>query len=204
MDMPEIDKVIKQSVRYRYEDGLGEAFWGVGFVLIGLIFFVAPATWPYSKVAFLATVFVVSWLFRRIVRALKKRFVYPRTGMATSRKAKLGSRAWAAGIIAGLVAMVVAAVITLLNRRSGLDWLLFANGLILGAFMLFIALKVGLRRYFFLAAFTALAGPAAAFAGLGPEHGTAAFYTALGLALLTSGAITFLIYLRQAPRPQEQ
>ena len=70
--------------------------------------------------------------------------------------------------------------------------------------MLFIALGLGLRRYLFLAAFSVLAGLAAALVGLGPEHGTAAFFTALGLALLTSGAITFRMYLRQAPRPQEQ
>lgn len=59
-------------------------------------------------------------------------------------------------------------------------------------------------RFYLLAVFSALAGLGLALAGWGNSPALAIFYATVGLALLFSGLLTLIGYLRQNPTPQEE
>jgi hypothetical protein len=72
------------------------------------------------------------------------------------------------------------------------------------SYLLILGVRVGLRRFQFLAGFSGLAGLAAFLAGIGLTLGTAAYFAAIGLALVAGGALALRAYLHRVPRPEEQ
>ena len=209
MDMPDIDKIAKRTGRYLYEDGIGEMFYGAVFMLIGLLFFVEAALTPsipsFSAVGLVVLVVGGYLLGRWLVPALKRRLTFPRTGFVAYRRLSAGRR-WMVIGIAALVASSVAGVagLALAARPAGLDWIPLGNGLVIGAFLLYLGVRFGLRRFQLLAGFSGLAGAAASLAAIGAALATAAYFAAMGLALSVCGALALRAYLRRAPRPEEQ
>lgn len=208
MDMPDIDRIMKRTVRHAYEDGIGEIFYGVLFMLIGLVFFVETALKPaipsFSAIGAIVLLLGGYLLGRWLVPALKRRLVFPRTGFVTYRQPSAG-RLWMAVGIAVLVGSFVAvASLALAARPAWRDWLLLANGLVWGAFLLYLAVQLGLRRFMLLAGLSGLVGAAAFLAGLGETLGSAVYFAVMGLALAVGGALALRTYLHRAPQPEEQ
>jgi len=209
MDMPDIDKIMKRTARHACEDGVGEMLYGAVFMLIGLLFFAEAALSPpipsFSHIGLVVLVLSGYLLGRWLVPALKRRLTFPRTGFVAYRRLSAGRR-WMVIGIAALVASSVAGVagLALAARPAGLDWIPLGNGLVIGAFLLYLGVQVGLRRFQLLAGFSALAGLAAFLAGLGETLGSAAYFAAMGLALMVAGALTLRAYLHRAPQPEGQ
>jgi hypothetical protein len=79
----------------------------------------------------------------------------------------------------------------------------YGNGLVVGAFLLYLGVRLGLRRFQVLAGFSALAGLAAFLGGMGAVLGTGAYFAAMGAALSVCGALALRAYLRGTPRVEE-
>jgi hypothetical protein len=209
MDMPDIDKIARRTARHAYEDGLGEIFYGVAFLLIGLLFFVDATLKPpipsFSAVGLLVVVLGCYWLGRRLVPALRRRLVFPRTGFVARRQLSGKSR-WMVVGVAAVGGCVVGGVASFVHaiHPAGRDWITLGNGLVVGAFLLVIGSGVGLRRFQVLAGFSGLAGLAPLVAGLREPLASAAYWAAMGLALMVSGAVTLRAYLQRAPQPEGQ
>ena len=208
MNTSDIDNIMKRTERHAYEDGIGEIFWGVLFMLMGLLFFaeatVKPPIPSFSAVGLIVLCAGGFLLSRWLMPVLKGRLIFPRTGFVAYRQLK-GGRRWTAMGVAALVASVIAAVVSVVASSSvGLDWVPLANGLVVGAYLLIFGVRVGLRRFQFLAGFSGLAGLAAFLAGIGPTLGAAAYFAAIGLALVVDGALALRAYLHRVPRPEEQ
>lgn len=208
MDMPDIDKIGRRIAKHACEDGIGEMFYGGVFLLIGLLFFVEAALSPplpsFSAVGLVVVVWGGYLLSRWLVPALRRRLTFPRTGFVTYRQLTAG-RLWMAIGIGALVSSLVAGVVWFAvgSRPGGLDWVPLGNGLVVGAFLLYLGVRLGLRRFQVLAGFSALAGLAAFLGGMGAVLGTGAYFAAMGAALSVCGALALRAYLRGTPRVEE-
>ncbi len=206
MQTPDIDTAVQRTYRYWYEDGLAEIGTGCLFILVALLFVVesiAPAGSPLRGIsAFGLPLLVIGgmWVGRYAVRALKSRLTYPRTGYVAYRRASGGRRWSALPIAAGMGALVA---VLFASAPASLAWLPLLDGLAVAFFCLFLGRKVGLTRFYVLAAVSTLAGAALSLSGIGDVAGTAAYVAAMGVALAASGAFALRTYLAATQAPVE-
>lgn len=197
----QIDHAIRRTRRYWYEDGIIEIALGCIFLAIGLLFFVdaatplGPSAAGFSAIGLPIVVIGGSWIARRAVAAAKARLIYPRTGYVAYRRPPR-SRRLATGIVAGAIAALVVGLFRAAPASPG--WIPLVQGLLIGGgFLLYVAYRLGLTRFHVLALVSVVAGGAAALGGLGDILGSGAYFGAMGVALIVSGALTLRRYLRQ-------
>jgi len=204
--MVDIEKIEKRTVQSFYEDGLGEIALGPILLLLGGVFFattvVPERSTIYQVLGVLSMLVVLSaaLLTGRVVRFLKRRITYPRTGyVAFKKRERSPKRRAAAMIVAGIIGASVAA---LYGFSPSVNTLFPAvNGLLFAVAVFFFAHKVGLTRFYVLAAASAVIGIAIAAAGIGDIKGIGFFYLLYGVAIIISGVTTLVVYLRRSPRP---
>jgi len=204
--MVDIEKIEKRTVRSFYEDGLFEIALGAVFLLLGGYFFAqmtAPAGSALEGVLSILFVFVIgssAFLASRLLRFFKRRITYPRTGYVAFKKKEPSSRRRVAtAVVAGVIGASLAALYSLSPSVKVL--LPALNGLLLAIAVLFFANKIGLVRFFVLAALSAAIGFAVTAAGIGDIKGVSLYYGLFGAAAFLSGLVTLVVYLRRSPRP---
>ncbi len=200
----DIDRDIQRSRQYWYDDGLTEIATGCILLAVGFLFLAeALGAIPSgaSSLGLIAVVFGGALAARRIVHRLKARITYPRTGYVRYRQpgGRRRSRILPGIVAAGMAALV--AVLFLLAPLS-LAWIPALDGFLIGAYLLYMAQNIGLGRFYLLACFSALAGSVVSLAGLGDILGSGVYFSAMGLAVVTSGAVTLLRYLRSTRPPE--
>jgi hypothetical protein len=201
----QLAQATQRSQRYWYEDGLAELATGVLFLLIGLLFALeagAAASWGQGLSAIglplllIGGTAVVGWLIRR----LKERFTYPRTGYVAYKRRQSAARRW---WLAGSAAVVAAVAALLLARAPFSDaWLPALQGLIIGAFLLYLGHRLDLGRLYVLALLSALLGAAATLWVGEAIRGDALYFAGMGLVTLLSGALTLAVYLSHQRPPE--
>lgn len=198
-------------MQYFYDDGLAELASGAIFLAIGLLFLVealaSPGSLPrnFSAVGIVILVGGGIWLASLAVRWAKARITYPRTGYVRFRRpARTRQRRIGTLILGASVSIAVVLLLSVVGPAY-LAWIPTFHGLLIGGFLLFMGSHLGLIRFCLLAGFSALAGTAASLAGLGDTLGSAAYFVAMGIALLCSGGVTLYLYLRRSsPTEGEQ
>lgn len=201
-----IDQVAQRPRRYWFEDGLTELITGGLFLLIGvfsLIEGLAPPSSPMTRIAGIAgliTMVVGPWLARPIIRRLKERVTYPRTGYVSFRQPTKSRRA-----VTMIVALIVSgAVVWILMLLPGsLDWIPLIEGAAVGIFLFYQGQSFNLSRFYFLALLAAALGVGLSVAGIGNLVGMGIFFIIMGIAVLFSGGIVLHNYIDQAPPPVE-
>jgi hypothetical protein len=204
----EIQKVQKRAVQYFYNDGLTEIAVGAVFLILGLYFFGQAALPKASPLkfwldsSFLIIFLAAFFLAGRIIRFLKRRLTYPRTGYVSYKRKKDAPRrrrlaAATGAIIAGLLASLIAVSP---NVRA---WLPAVNGFLLGAAVFLFANRVGLLRFYVLAALSSLTGFVIAAAGFGDIKGVSLYYAVFGASVTVSGVAALIVYLRRSRLPEE-
>ena len=207
--MVDIEKIEKRTVQSFYEDGLSEIALGAILLLLGGYFF-AEAVVPEgsalrSELSLLFVLVIVSagFLVNRILRVLKRRITYPRTGyVAFKKKEPSPKRRAATMIVAGIISASLAALYGLSPSLRAL--FPAVNGLLFAVAVLLFANKVGLVRFYVLAAASAVIGLAVTAAGIGDIKGIGFFYMLYGAALIVSGLATLVVYLRKSPRADRE
>ena len=204
--MVDIEKIEKRTVQSFYEDGLFEIALGAVFLLLGGYFFAqmtAPKGSTLEDVLSILFVLVIgssAFLASRILRFFKRRITYPRTGyVAFKKKEPSTRRRVATAVVAGIIGASLAALYSLSPSVKVL--LPAVNGLLLAIAVLLFANKIGLIRYYLLAAASAVIGFAVTAAGVGDIKGVSLYYGLFGAAALLSGLVTLVVYLRRSPRP---
>jgi len=206
--MVDIEKIEKRTVQSFYDDGLFEIALGFIFLVFGGYIFgqtIVPEGSPLNAVFSVLFVLVIvssGFLINRIVRFLKRRITYPRTGyVAYKKKEPSPKRRLAAGIVGG----VIAALFTLLAIAPSVKALLPALNGLLGAFaVLLFANKVGLIRFYILSAASAVIGIAVTAAGVDDSKGISLYWGLFGAGLIVSGLATLIVYLRKSPRADRE
>ena len=204
--MVDIERIEKRTVQSFYEDGLNEIALGLIFLLLGGYFFAQaaiPEGSPLNAVLSVLFVFVIissGFLVNRFLRFFKRRITYPRTGyVAFKKKRPSPKRRAATMIVGGIIAASLAALYTLSPSLKALFPAL--NGLLLAFAVLLIANKVGLVRFYVLAAASAAIGIAVTAVGIGDIKGISLYYGLFGAAMVVSGLAALIVYLRRSPRP---
>ena len=202
----QIDETIQRTQRYWYTDGLAEIAVGVMVTLIGLLYL--PLMLLPQGAAALAVglgqpllVLLGWWLSGKAVRKLKERITYPRTGYVTYPRKK--RRGWAKAAVTALcVAASVVIVQTLIGEREQLI------PVIIGAFFAvtfaFMGYRLGLVRFYLLAAFGLVLGILVQQLGLRDMQQNAFYFTGLGMSWIVSGAVTLVQYLRSTRPPEAE
>lgn len=204
--MSDTYKEIEQKTRrYWYVDGLAEIFIGLLLAVTGLLV-VAPEQLPSGSLlrlilvpGLLVVIVGGAWLGSRIVRVVKARITYPRTGYVSYRKPSRQRR-----LRNFLIMLPIAAlwnIVILILGKGLIAWIPLIDGLVLGAILWFAGM--GLLRFYLLAGLSLLVGGILAYLQIGGIVGQAVFDLIMGLSLAISGTITLIHYLRQTATPED-
>ncbi len=193
--MNDLNKTIRRTQQYWFEDGLVELLLGLLFmVLSGLFWWQVASESEYAAlVGGIAMPFIIvlgAILLGVALRWLKQRFVYPRTGYITYVKPTKQKRN--ASLLMGLVVGIVMAVAITQLGIADLAAAFIGAGIGFALFML--GIRVGLLRFHLLAIWTVAVGVIISF--LRVDITVASTYTMglIGLGLMVSGAIAFWRY----------
>lgn len=200
-----IQNLTRRTYQYWYNDGLTELAAGVLILAIGLINLVQALlnSETLNQVALILQPLVLVggyFALNGIVKPLKERYVYPRTGYVAYRQPE-GKRRHLLRMVAVVLAMIIAMTAALLLRVVKEAWLPAFVGLFLALLMTYLGFKLGLVRFFIIASFTVLLGLAAAYLQLNDLYAKAFIYSGFGLALVVSGGLTLWHYFRSTQPP---
>lgn len=201
-----IQETIQRTNRYWYVDGLAEMGTGTLLALYGLFVLVAsriPAGWAAALLNGIGQpLFFIGGtiLMGVIVRRLKERVTYPRTGyVAYRRRPRRAARALVMGLVFGATFSILSIVLISSLRDN---WIPAFVGLALGATQAWMAYSLGVRRFYLLAACTILMGLGLAFLTLPADMPLVVFFVGIGLCAILSGTWALLHYLRSTTPPE--
>jgi hypothetical protein len=204
--MVDIDKIEKRTVQSFYEDGVFEIALGIVFALLGGYLFV-PTVLPKGSalaaiisIALAGIIFLAAFLVNLIIRFLKRRITYPRTGFVAFKKQPVNPRKrLRAGLFGGFMGLLLALLLGLAPSLKVLLPALCSFPLAIIAFK--IANTAGVPRFFALAALSAVIGFALTAARIGGARGIAFAFGLIGGSMILSGLTALIAYLRRNPRP---
>ncbi len=202
-----IDRIVKRTYRYYYEDGLVELSVGVMFGVIALALLLMGSTLgtPLAAIISLGLVALViggTFAVRSLVMSLKQKVTYPRTGYVAYRQKPPTGRT---------VIIVGALIIALSIFFVPFGWynkMPVAEAELLVLVLCYMGYRVSLRRLYAAAAFVVLTLIAlVAFSvmrgGVDDIVGSAVIFGAAGLALIVSGGLSLIGYLsRNQPQTE--
>lgn len=201
-----ISDVERRVKRYWYTDGIGELIGGVMFILLGVYFAVQEYAGENSMVSGLLQGSLVILLIggmamgRWLIKALKSRVTYPRTGYVEYHADPQGSNRWRM-VVALVAGMVIAfSLVFVRELTSFLNLTLALTGLLVGAILIFLQGRgAGLERFYVLGGIAIALGIALSLSGLPEGYSLGLFYGLMGLAYLISGGMVLRRYLQENP-----
>ncbi len=193
-----------RAIQYFYVDGSFEFGFGLLCLLLGVYFFVETHVHGWLSALVDSSLVLVmlggAWLINRLVKRLKEKVTYPRTGYVAYRRERGPARVWrvVAGMVCGGLVAAVAAVVMTIPHPVMNVWPLFI-ALVMAILLGFLGFRSALPRLYLLGGVSLIAGIALAFSGLESYVAAAVYYLLLSLALFISGGLTLWRYLRRNP-----
>ncbi len=181
-----------------YEIGIGILFAGVG-TLRAIIHFAGYKSAAYYWLSAALLVFMIGcgWGFGRIGKALKERITYPRTGfMAFKPYSYNYKRILVLLIFAGVLGGVVGVLATQPNQQEIGGIVPITQGIVGAIVFTYAAKRVEVKRFYYLAAFSVGSGLVIGKLGVGVVLGLSFFYLSIGLAMVVSGWVALMKYIR--------
>ena len=193
--MNDLNKTIRRTQQYWFEDGLVELLLGLLFlVLSGLFWWQVVTDSEYGAlVGGIAMPFIIvlgAILLGVSLRWLKQRLIYPRTGYVTYAKPTHKQRGLSA--LLGLVIGAAMAIAITQLELAELTPAFIGAGIGLALFML--GNRVGLLRFYLLAMWDVVVGIAIAFLGVAENVASTYALGLIGLSLVVSGGFAFWRY----------
>jgi len=198
MEKIDLEQIERNVFRDYFQDGLVDMVFGTYSLFIGLG--LAADSTPFI-------VFPIVF-FAPLLRGLKKRFTYPRTGYVEFRQGDPQALPWfvLGSLVLGLVALVAVliAVGVIAQPDQWYRWMPIFFGICLAGIFLGLALRVGLVRYYIVAGVALAGGPTFALLPLpGKLENLGLFFAAWGAVSLAWGIFAFARFLREYPVPVE-
>jgi hypothetical protein len=200
MEHVDLAEVARRPQRYWTVDGLPELVMGLLWMVWGAAWLIGeslPRDWRYSIYWTLTPVLLVLSGFAavRVIKRLKARLTFPRTGYVEWRSPSHAERLVAAGV-AMVTAMVLAA--TVMKGGSSADHAAPVLGVILSLSFVVASLRQRAPHYLALAAVALATG-----VSLGTISGGWAsvnwMFLILGAAAVVLGAVRFTLFVRRHP-----
>lgn len=201
--MNEIKRTQQRARAYNLSDGIAEIVAGGALVLIGCVSLAANRvdsdTLRYLSLVNMFALALLSWW---IVRMLKERITYPRTGYIRSPKPRLSY-----GLRFALNFAICMITVTLLDKFKGdtrfgqaffLVWILMIS-----VPMAVLAIRSRIPRFLIIATVTVATALIVTFGGV-PETERIAFVMAIpGATAVVTGTYALKSYLKLHPKPDE-
>jgi hypothetical protein len=209
-DAPMDDNLTKPQLRalqYWLVDGVGELYVGFFFLLAATVYYFQESTLGslLSKILGIASVILVcggAFGGRWIIRHIRERTTYPRTGYVTYKSGWKNKSNVAIAI--GIMALVLAFVVfTTVTDTKLIAWGPFVCGLFLGTLLVQAGYRSALPRFYILAFLCLLIGAGLVISGLSIVSGWPLFFGLNGLLMLISGSLTLGNYQRNNPAVQD-
>jgi len=205
MDQKDLQKIEKRTTGYWFEDGVFDIVIGFGLAFLGLSYFAVealqPIPWLASVAGLLQVILMMSvfFLLNRVVLRIKEKLVYPRTGEIRYRQRPKSQRL-KQGMRSAALSFFFAAAFSVFALAPRMHQILPAivGGLFGFAFTL-LALRVGVVRYFFVAAGVFVAGLGVSMLQAGFVNQTGVLFLIMGLIMMVAGGVGLLIYLKNNP-----
>ncbi len=205
MNQKELQNVEKRTVGYWFEDGVFDIVIGAGFALLGLSYFAVEAIQPISWLAEVAgliqivLLLLVFFFLGKVVKKIKERVVYPRTGQVVYKQRSRSER-FLRGMRSGVLSFLFAAAFSIFALAPNMHQVLPAimGGLFAVAFMI-LGWRVGVMRYFITGGGIFIAGLGVSLLNSPFINQTGILFVAVGLVLAATGLAGLISYLRQNP-----
>ena len=184
-----------------FEIGLGILFAGVG-TLRAIIHFAGEKSAAYYWFSGGLLVFMIGcgWGFSRIGKSLKARITYPRTGFMAFKPRTYNYKSilaiLALFIFAGILGGVVGVLATQPNQQEIGGIVPITMGIVGALAFTFAAHRIVVKRFYYLAAISIGLGLAIGALGVGVVLGLSYFYLSIGLAMIVSGCVALVQFLR--------
>jgi hypothetical protein len=199
-----IKSTIERTRQYWYIDGFSELLVGAIFVMLGFLNGAALIIHPsmgsavivgigYPLVILGGVLFGNKW-----VRSMKEKVTYPRTGYVKYFQPERPTRR-ARMIKAFVIAFMVSIVTNVILSRLDPFWIVLGTGLIIAAFVVYMAAQIPLNRFYILAGWIAAVSLMAASIPVADDMQICLLLAGTGLGWLTGGAASLVTYLRDNP-----
>lgn len=192
----------KRIERYWYADGLWEISFGLILALLSGFYFLVLRLEGTQMPAFIfmilqiAVIFGVYFIVSHLLRFLKERITYPRSGYVVFRKPAPIKRIQR-GVLILLFSMVLAIGLGLLSIVQPLaSRMPVIISLILAGTLVYLGFRFNLARMFVIAALTVLLGLGVSLLGLPDPLSNAYFFGGFSLLFFLSGSVTLWNFLR--------
>jgi len=199
--MNEIAATQRRALGYWFVDGVAEIAGGTAILICGALLYAAVATGieqlgTLSLLVLIGAFPVTAW----IVRKVKERITYPRTGYVAYPPPSRARR-----IVAAAVGFLAAGLIAPINAYVGggkVSTVVLAFGLLVGAFTALRAWRTGAPRFYVVAAALVVVSGILATNGVGIEDGIGLMLLIYGATLVTTGVWALARYLRANDKPE--
>ena len=192
-----LDEKQLRAMQYWYVDGTYEFNMG-GICLVLGIYFLALSKFEGTKFAdflnvimvlvFIGGIFLINWF----IRQLKTKVTFPRTGYV-SYKRERGSKRIIQMVIAGVIAVVIAALGSLaivdfsagfilrMSREYSLNWMPGLVGILMAFAVSIFAIRMKISRFYFIAILSIAIGLMTMFISEGMHFGLGLYYALMGV-----------------------
>ncbi len=197
------NKILNRAYAHWLKDGLFEIGVGILFAGVGalraIIYFAGEKSAAYYWLSAGLLVFMIGcgWGFGRIGKYLKARITYPRTGYTAFKPRTYNyKRILVLFIFAGVLGGVVGVLATQPNQQEIGGIVPITQGIIGAIVFTYAAQRIEVTRFYYLAAFSIGIGLVIGLFGVGVVLGLSFFYLSIGLAMVASGCVALMQYLR--------
>lgn len=200
------DTTLKHAYAHWFEDGIFEI--GFGMLLAGvgtlraIIHFASgnPAAYFWLSAGLLFFMIGFVWGSRRIGQALKARITYPRTGFMAFKPRTHNYKfilSWLiALILAGILGAMVGVLAVQADQTQAGAIVTITLGLVGALAFSIAAQRLGVKRFYYLAAISLGLGLLISALRVGVVLGLSFFYLSIGLAMIVAGGLALVLFLR--------
>jgi len=197
------ENTLNRAYAHWLKDGIFEI--GFGILLIGvgtlraIIHFAEDKSAAYYWLSAGLLLFMIgsAWGGRVVTRLLKARITYPRTGYMAFKQYKYKYKSiFVLFILSGILGGTLGILSTQPNEQWIGIFVPIVQGIVGAIIFTYVAQRVELKRFYFLAAFSIVIGLVIGALGIGIVLGISLFYLSVGLALFVAGCLALVLYLR--------
>ncbi len=206
-DFVDTENTLNRAYAHWLKDGLFEIGLGILFAGVGTfrasIHFVGEksATYYWLTAGLFLFMLGYAWGFSRIVKYIKTRITYPRTGYMSFKPYTYNYKSIIAllifaGVLSFSLGGAVGALATQLVQQEVGGIVPIAMGIVGAIVFTYATKRVEVKRFYYLAAFSVGSGLVIGKLGVGVVLGLSFFYLSIGLAMVVSGSVALVQFLR--------
>lgn len=205
----DIEKIIRNTRKYWYVDGLSEIAGGLVIFLTGLTYWLVYSMAESSAKNFLlilappVVILLGASQVRKILPQLKEKLTYPRSGYLTFKKPNRNIRMKRA-VFAGLIAATISASVVMALYGLPQRFIPLFSSFLLTLFSIYIGYQVAVPRFYWIALLILLLGGIISWINPPGALPFTLLFSGMGIIWMISGLITLFLYLRNTQPIPEQ